>query len=648
MPTSFVITERDIDQGLDLILGERSRSSFVISEYDIDLELDLLLLEQGKGTKVVGPGRIQKAIEGGDAETSSRLLDNAQSVLDIIGIGSLSGILPVVAVSEAATILSFIMNAARGKYGWAIFDLFSMVPIAGGALKGVKVAKKAFTAAKSAKAADELLVDLIPEETMKKIIEAPIPSWLKKVLPEDSEAEGFVDAFLSTTSSIPTLKLHHAGLKMYWERLKKKYEEGEFASAPTGDPDAGEGSTEEETGEEEKPAQIIIPDWNPSPGGATNWMGQTSFSGDTAGKMVNDFLENKPGIGRYAYEFSNLLRVYATMQMIKAPNVASSRAERERQRYLGSTDQSGAATEPASGTGPNRRQATLQEAVSDSMLKEMEGNFKDYLKGDVSRALAATDNKEEFGKFVEGEIKKLKAAKTKVDASSDLTKAYNDISAYGQLVGKLMIRFANILDQNWRDLFPALAKKSEEEEESATAPEVKAVNNNNLATRGADNYQDGGKLLNAKGLALAKAQIAFLKDKGEPVPPSLAKAAAGEVTEGLQYGRTVLQEDKLTEIVIDFNEIRKNELNESFLAMFGAWIKHILGAMLGGFNIPVSVRGSKGEVQSFARAVGSEKKYIETAKRYGLDHPNTYKSQARLGTATKGFEKETGIKWPFK
>ena len=110
----------------------------------------------------------------------------------------------------------------------------------------------------------------------------------------------------------------------------------------------------------------------------------------------------------------------------------------------------------------------------------------------------------------------------------------------------------------------------------------------------------------------------------------------------------MLNEDKLTEIVIDFNEIRKNELNESFLAMFGAWIKHILGAMLGGFNIPVSVRGSKGEVESFARAVGSEKKYIETAKRYGLDHPNTYKSQARLGTATKGFEKETGIKWPFK
>ena len=350
----------------------------------------------------------------------------------------------------------------------------------------------------------------------------------------------------------------------------------------------------EDEAEEEKPAQIIIPDWNPTTGGATNWMGQTSFSGDTAGKMVNDFLENKPGIGRYAYEFSNLLRVYATMQMIKAPNVASSRAERERQRYLGSTAQSGAPTEPASGTGPNRRQATLQEAVSDSMLKEMEGNFKDYLKGDVRRAIAATDNKEEFGKFVEGEIKKLKAAKTKVDASSDLTKAYNDISAYGQLVGKLMIRFANILDQNWRDLFPALAKKSEEEEESVTEP------------------------------------------------------TETEETEETEEKEEMLNEDKLTEIVIDFNEIRKNELNESFLAMFGAWIKHILGAMLGGFNIPVSVRGSKGEVESFARAVGSEKKYIETAKRYGLDHPNTYKSQARLGTATKGFEKETGIKWPFK
>ena len=107
-----------------------------------------------------------------------------------------------------------------------------------------------------------------------------------------------------------------------------------------------------------------------------------------------------------------------------------------------------------------------------------------------------------------------------------------------------------------------------------------------------------------------------------------------------------LNEDKLTKIVINFDEIRKNELNESFLAMFGAWVKHILGAMFGDFNIPVSVQGSRSEVEAFARTIGSEKSYIDSARKYGLDHPTTYKNLSKLDTAVKGFEKETGIKWP--
>jgi len=376
---------------------------------------------------------------------------------------------------------------------------------------------------------------------------------------------------------------------------------------------------EEQEDEKEKPAQIIIPDWNPSPGQAINWMGKTSFSGDTAGKMVNDFLKDKPGIGRYAYEFSKLLRVFATMKLIqvaKGAAVDHSKLLKSKEAELDKEDAEKKAQKKASYDARRKRVAkrramdaanrdlamrmggpqespgaTLQEVISPGLLKDIEDQFKDYLKSVVRQAIGEADNKEEFGKFVEDEIKKLKVAKAKVDASEDLTKAYNDVSDYGKLVGRLMIKLANILDKNWRDLFPALDKEPEEEEEAVKEP------------------------------------------------------TGTEETEEIEE---MLNEDKLTEIVIDFNEIRKNELNESFLVMFGAWIKHILGAMLGDFNIPVSVRGSRGEVESFARAVGSEKKYIETAKRYGLDHPNTYKSQARLGTATKGFEKETGIKWPFK
>jgi len=111
---------------------------------------------------------------------------------------------------------------------------------------------------------------------------------------------------------------------------------------------------------------------------------------------------------------------------------------------------------------------------------------------------------------------------------------------------------------------------------------------------------------------------------------------------------TNLNEDKLTEIVIDFNEIRENKLNESFLSMFGFWVKEILQRMFGGSTIPVSVKGNPVEVKAFAKALGGEKRYIETAKKYGLDDPRTYKDLAKLEKSVSSFENATGIKWPFK
>ena len=106
----------------------------------------------------------------------------------------------------------------------------------------------------------------------------------------------------------------------------------------------------------------------------------------------------------------------------------------------------------------------------------------------------------------------------------------------------------------------------------------------------------------------------------------------------------------LRSITIDFSEIRRKQkhLDESFLRMFGGWVKWLLEKMFGGGSIPGTIKGSRSEVESFARAMGSEKRYIETAKRYGLDHPTTYKNKAKLSSATKSFEKETGIKWPFE
>ena len=109
-----------------------------------------------------------------------------------------------------------------------------------------------------------------------------------------------------------------------------------------------------------------------------------------------------------------------------------------------------------------------------------------------------------------------------------------------------------------------------------------------------------------------------------------------------------LKEDKLVEIVIDLDELKKNRLDESFLAIFGHHIKTIMTRMFGGVSIPVSVKGNPREVSAFATAIGKEKKYIDTAKKYGLEDPRTYKEKSKLKKATSSFERITGIKWPFK
>tara|TARA_B100000963_G_scaffold246091_1_gene215455 strand:- start:1910 stop:2257 length:348 start_codon:yes stop_codon:yes gene_type:complete len=114
------------------------------------------------------------------------------------------------------------------------------------------------------------------------------------------------------------------------------------------------------------------------------------------------------------------------------------------------------------------------------------------------------------------------------------------------------------------------------------------------------------------------------------------------------HGELLIMEN----IEIDLEEMKKNEdmLNESFLRMYGTVVELMLKHM---FGIPVfgpssRIKGKPSDVRAFARAVGNEKKYIEIAKKHGLDNPRTYKQKGKLDKAVKAFELKTGIKWPFK
>jgi hypothetical protein len=126
---------------------------------------------------------------------------------------------------------------------------------------------------------------------------------------------------------------------------------------------------------------------------------------------------------------------------------------------------------------------------------------------------------------------------------------------------------------------------------------------------------------------------------------------AGDGTEeagGEPEEPTVVTEGKLTTIKVDFNELRAQSLNEGFLETFGGIIELVLGAMFGNKKLPMAFTGSEGDIHAFADTIGREKRYMDAVRRYGLDHPTTYKNRAKLGNSIKSFERETGIKWPFK
>tara|TARA_Y100000034_G_scaffold132316_1_gene194995 strand:- start:670 stop:993 length:324 start_codon:yes stop_codon:yes gene_type:complete len=107
-----------------------------------------------------------------------------------------------------------------------------------------------------------------------------------------------------------------------------------------------------------------------------------------------------------------------------------------------------------------------------------------------------------------------------------------------------------------------------------------------------------------------------------------------------------MNKEDLAPIVIDLTS--KNKLDESFLRMFGWGIEKILKIMFGGSPVPVSVRGSPGDVQSFVKTLGREKNYMDSYIKYGLDNPQTFRNKSKLDSAVSAFQRKTGLKWPFK
>jgi hypothetical protein len=145
--------------------------------------------------------------------------------------------------------------------------------------------------------------------------------------------------------------------------------------------------------------------------------------------------------------------------------------------------------------------------------------------------------------------------------------------------------------------------------------------------------------------------------------------------------KQILSEDKLRPLEINFHKLKNNRLQESFLAMFGETLKTILRRMFGKIPSPeeykdyiseneentltpedkqrpnqqkeptekfeLVVSGTDDDIASFVGALKAEHRYMDAYLKQGMDDENTREAKYLLNDAVEGFEKTTGLLWPF-
>lgn len=104
-----------------------------------------------------------------------------------------------------------------------------------------------------------------------------------------------------------------------------------------------------------------------------------------------------------------------------------------------------------------------------------------------------------------------------------------------------------------------------------------------------------------------------------------------------------MSEDK---IVIDLSD---RSLNERLYSDFSYKVNRLLLDLYdAGVDINPTIRGTQAQIESFFKALRSEKRYMDSYIRHGLGDSRTMTNRRDLDRAVSGFEKETGLRWPFK
>ncbi len=107
----------------------------------------------------------------------------------------------------------------------------------------------------------------------------------------------------------------------------------------------------------------------------------------------------------------------------------------------------------------------------------------------------------------------------------------------------------------------------------------------------------------------------------------------------------------MDKIVIDLNDKSINERLGS-LGSYGEFANNVqsllLDLSLAGFSAPTTIRGTQKQIDAFFRALKNEKRYMDSYAKHGLGDTRTMMNKRDLDQAVSGFERETGLRWPFK
>ena len=112
-------------------------------------------------------------------------------------------------------------------------------------------------------------------------------------------------------------------------------------------------------------------------------------------------------------------------------------------------------------------------------------------------------------------------------------------------------------------------------------------------------------------------------------------------------------------LVIDL-EKAKVTLNETWNEMLGSWTKTLLKYMYGkDVNVVANlneeesstkfkITGKYQDVKSYAKAIVSEKEFLDAFKEFGEGHPQTNMKREEVRNHVADFQRITGLEWPFK